>query len=102
MAFSLLVLRKTSSQNFLDKWVLVGYTHFMTVITDSKKRVTLPAKPGSRFDVQSFGEDKYILTRLEKVTLPRARIIKRGGRLYLTNGRALTNTDVQKVLEEFP
>jgi hypothetical protein len=74
----------------------------MTVITDSKKRVTLPAKPGSRFDVQSFGEDKYILTRLEKVTLPRARIIKRGGRLYLTNGRALTNTDVQKVLEEFP
>ena len=74
----------------------------MTVITDSKKRVTLPAKPGSRFDVQAFGEDKYILTRLEKVTPPRARILKRGGRMYLTNGRTLTNNDVQQALAEFP
>lgn len=39
----------------------------MTVIADSKKRVTLPAKPGERFDVQKFGEDKYVLTRLEPV-----------------------------------
>jgi hypothetical protein len=39
----------------------------MTVIADSKKRVTLPTKPGERFDVQVFGEDKYVLTRLAPV-----------------------------------
>jgi hypothetical protein len=80
----------------------VGYTHNMTVIADSKKRVTLPAKPGSRFDVQVFGEDKYVLTRLEPVTPPRARIIRRDGRAFLTNGRTITNADVQKAMEEFP
>ena len=81
---------------------MVGYTHYMTVIADSKKRITLPTKPGERFDVQTFGDDKYVLTRLERVTPPRARIVKRGGRSYLTNGRTITNADVQKAMEEFP
>ena len=74
----------------------------MTVIADSKKRVTLPAKPGDRFDVQTFGEDKYVLTRLEPMPPPRARIVRRGGRSFLTNGRTITNADVQKAMEEFP
>ena len=33
----------------------------MTVIADNKKRVTLPTKPGERFDVQTFGDEKFIL-----------------------------------------
>jgi hypothetical protein len=74
----------------------------MTVITDSKKRITLPARPGERFDVQVFGEDKYVLTRLVPATPPRARIVRRGGRAFLTNGRTITHADVQKALEEFP
>jgi len=36
----------------------------MTVIADNKKRVTLPTKPGERFDVRTFGDEKFILTRL--------------------------------------
>ncbi|HEY1663028.1 MAG TPA: hypothetical protein VGI03_11475 [Verrucomicrobiae bacterium] len=39
----------------------------MTVIADNKKRVTLPTKPGERFDLQAFGKDKFVLTRLEPV-----------------------------------
>jgi hypothetical protein len=74
----------------------------MTVIADSKKRVTLPTKPGERFDVQVFGGDKYVLTRLAPAAPPRARIIRRGGRAFLTNGRTITNADVQKAMEEFP
>jgi hypothetical protein len=39
----------------------------MTVIADNKKRVTLPAKPGERFDLQAIGQDKFVLTRLAPV-----------------------------------
>ena len=39
----------------------------MTVIADNKRRVTLPTKPGERFDVQTFGDEKFILTRLAPV-----------------------------------
>ena len=74
----------------------------MTVITDSKKRITLPAQPGERFDVQSFGGDKYVLTRLVPAAPPHARIVRRGKRAFLTNGQAVTHADVQKALEEFP
>jgi hypothetical protein len=35
----------------------------MTVIADNKKRVTLPTKPGERFDLQRIGQDIFILTR---------------------------------------
>jgi len=54
----------------------------MTVVADSKKRVTLRlAKPGERFDVQSAGNGKFILTRLEPVgecAPAKVRIVKRG------------------------
>ena len=56
----------------------------MTVVADSKKRVTLRlAKPGDRFDVHLAGNGKYVLTRLEPVPPPRpakVRIEKRGNR----------------------
>ncbi len=40
----------------------------MTVVADSKKRVTIRlAKPGERYDVQVAGDGKFILTRLEPV-----------------------------------
>jgi hypothetical protein len=74
----------------------------MTVITDSKKRVTLPAKPGERFDVQSFGGDKYVLTRLAPVEPAPVRLVKRHGYTVALSGRKITNADVQKAMEEFP
>lgn len=52
----------------------------MTVIADSKKRVTLPTKPGERFDLQNFGGDKFVLTRLAPVEKPaRVRLFKKHG-----------------------
>jgi hypothetical protein len=39
----------------------------MTVVADNKRRVTLPTRPGERFEVQAFEEDKFILTRLVPV-----------------------------------
>ena len=74
----------------------------MTVITDSKKRVTLPAKPGERFDVQVFGEDKYVLTRLAPVEPARVRLVKKHGYTVAVSGRVITHADVQQALEEFP
>ena len=47
----------------------------MTVIADNKKRVTLPTSPGERFDVQAFGGDKFVLTRLAPVELRPAKIV---------------------------
>ena len=38
-----------------------------TVLADAKRRVVLPAaKPGDVFDVQSQGEDRMLLVRLER------------------------------------
>ena len=43
----------------------------MTVIADNKKRVTLPTRPGERFDLQAVGEDQFILIRLKPVQAPK-------------------------------
>jgi len=46
----------------------------MTVVADNKKRVTLPTKPGERFDLQTVGNDKFILTRLAPVKVRPAKV----------------------------
>lgn len=39
----------------------------MTVKTDSKKRVVLPAaRPGDVYDIQEQGDGRYLLVRLER------------------------------------
>jgi len=74
----------------------------MTVITDSKKRVTLPAKPGERFDVQSFGGDKYVLTRLVPAAAAAVRLVKKHGYTVAVGGPPVTNAQVRRALDEFP
>jgi len=76
----------------------------MTVIADNKKRVTLPTKPGERFDVQSYGCDKFILTRLAPVEPRRAKV-----KFKKVNGYTVAETDhpidvnaINRALEEFP
>jgi hypothetical protein len=76
----------------------------MTVIADNKKRVTLPTKPGERFDVQSFGNDRFVLTRLAPVK-PRSTkvtIVKRGGFSVGKLGHSINMAALQKALDEFP
>jgi hypothetical protein len=76
----------------------------MTVIADNKKRVTLPTKPGERFDVQSFGSDKFILTRLAPVKSRKARVTfkKVDGYTVGMLGHPIDETALRKALAEFP
>ena len=73
----------------------------MTVIADSKKRVTLPTKPGERFDLQTIGEDKFILTRLVPA-VETIRMVRRHGYTMAVGKRKITQADVRKYLDEFP
>ena len=75
----------------------------MTVIADNKKRVTLPTKPGERFDLQAVGEDKFILTRLVPAeNNARIRLVKKHGYTVAIGKRKISQTDVRKFLDEFP
>ena len=76
----------------------------MTVITDNKKRVTLPTKPGSRFDLQAVGKDKFILIRLEPVKLRQSRVTfrKKGGYTVGKLDHPINNEALREALAEFP
>jgi hypothetical protein len=76
----------------------------MTVIADNKKRVTLPTKPGERFDLQSVGQDKFVLTRLAPVPARPAsvKIQKKGGFTVGKLDHAINETALQEALAEFP
>ena len=78
----------------------------MTVVADSKKRVTLRlAKPGDRFDIQISGAGNYILTKLEPVPgLPPAkvRIEKRGKYHVGILDRPIQEAALKEALAEFP
>lgn len=76
----------------------------MTVIADNKKRVTLPTKPGERFDVQTFGNDKFVLTRLAPVKTRKAKVTfkKVDGYTVGVTGHPLDPEAIQRAIEEFP
>jgi hypothetical protein len=75
----------------------------MTVIADNKKRVTLPTRPGERFDLQAYGGDKFVLTRLVPVEKTgKVRLVKRHGCTVAVNGRKITQAATRRLLDEFP
>jgi hypothetical protein len=76
----------------------------MMVIADSKKRVTLPTKPGERFDLQRIGPDKFVLTRLAPVpTRPsNVKIQKKDGFSVGKLDHAINEEALQEALAEFP
>lgn len=78
----------------------------MTIVADSKKRVTIRlANPGDRFDVQVAGDGKFILTRLEPVREPRparVRIEKRGTYSVGVLNRPISEDAIREALSEFP
>ncbi len=76
----------------------------MTVIADNKKRVTLPTKPGERFDLQAVGDDKFILSRLEPVPLKQARVTfrKKDGYTVARTERPMNEAALREALEDFP
>ena len=78
----------------------------MTVVADSKKRVTLRlAVPGDRFDVQVADGGKYILTKLEPVQPSppaKVRIEQRGQYHVGVLDRPINEAALQEALAEFP
>ncbi|HEV2318809.1 MAG TPA: hypothetical protein VGV18_03610 [Verrucomicrobiae bacterium] len=76
----------------------------MTVIADNKKRVTLPTKPGERFDLQRIGQDKFVLTRLAPVATRAARVklVKKQGFTVGRLDHTIDEAALQEALAEFP
>ena len=76
----------------------------MTVIADNKRRVTLPTKPGERFDVQTFGDEKFILTRLAPVETRPARVTFKKVDGYTVGGlgHPINEAALKEALAEFP
>jgi hypothetical protein len=75
----------------------------MTVIADNKSRVTLPTRPGERFEVQAFGEDKFILTRLVPVEkIETVRLVRKHGYIVAVGTRRIAQAQVRKALDQFP
>ena len=76
----------------------------MTVIADSKKRVTLPTRPGERFDLQAQGGDRFILTRLVPVEPRKSKVSSKKTAGYTVGclGHPVNADALQRSLEEFP
>ncbi|HUA66290.1 MAG TPA: hypothetical protein VME24_10605 [Alphaproteobacteria bacterium] len=76
----------------------------MTVIADNKKRVTLPTKPGERFDLKKIGEDQFILTRLAPVPVRPAgvKLVKKDGFTVGKLDHPIDDAALREALAEFP
>ena len=76
----------------------------MTVIADKKKRVTLPTKPGERFDVQTVGDEKFILTRLTPMARRATKVTfkKVDGFTVGRLGHPINPAALKEALTEFP
>ena len=76
----------------------------VTVIADNKKRVTLPTKPGERFDVRVLGDGQFVLTRLEPSRPRRAKVTVRkvGGYTVGHLDHPISETALREALAEFP
>ena len=75
----------------------------MTVIADCKKRLTLPTKPGERFDVRVVGDGQFVLTRLEPAHPRPAKVSlrKAGGYTVGRLDRPISETALQTALADF-
>jgi hypothetical protein len=76
----------------------------MTVTIDSKRRAILPAKPGLRFDVQIFGDEKIILTKLIPAAPRPAKVTFRkvDGFTVAKTNQPINESALKEALAEFP
>jgi hypothetical protein len=75
----------------------------MVVIADGRRRVTLPkpAHPGDAFAIESAGEGKFLLSRLEKASR-RIKLSREKGFLVASSGKAITMEQTRAHMDEFP
>jgi len=83
----------------------VGYTHNMQVLhSDHRRRVTLPepARPKDSWIPEVIGSNQILLTRVEKPSRPRAKLIRKDGLLLLTSKQPISWEETRKAMDEFP
>ncbi len=78
-----------------------------TATVDDRKRVRLPgAKPGQVLAVEQNADGVITLTPMKKAETgpPKARLVKRGGRTYLStgSGQKMNEQVLKELLAEFP
>jgi bifunctional DNA-binding transcriptional regulator/antitoxin component of YhaV-PrlF toxin-antitoxin module len=73
----------------------------MNATVDNKRRVLLPksVRPGLIFRIEETATG-YELTRLEEAKPSQARLVEKNGMAYLTNGRQITQEDVERAMDE--
>jgi hypothetical protein len=100
----LLLWQGFSLRKQLDGYPVKWDNPTMTVIADNKKRITLPTQPGERFDLQAYGKDKFVLTRLTpvKTRSTTVRIQKKSGFTVGKIGHKISESALNEALAEFP
>jgi hypothetical protein len=96
---------RQDSGKLLAMWRDVGYTHNMQVLhSDNRKRVTLPdpARPKDSWIPEVVGLNQILLTRVEKPSRPRAKLLRKNGLLLLTSKRPIHWGETRKAMDEFP
>lgn len=75
----------------------------MTIIADSRRRVTLPdpVHPGDAFAVEKIGEGQFLLSRLEKAA-SKVKLSREKGFLVASSGRPITMAQTRALMNEFP
>src|SRR6266478_2599716 len=77
----------------------------MTLTADSKRRVIIPsARPGDLFEIQTAGEGKFTLTRLEPIheRPNRGHFEKRGKYSVFVTERPISLDAIKEALADFP
>jgi hypothetical protein len=66
----------------------------MKLVADSRGRLTAADlfRPGTAFDASPQPDGSIRIVELVEKKTPRARIVRRGGRMYLTNGRKISKS----------
>ncbi len=66
----------------------------MKLVADSRGRLTAADlfRPGTAFDASPQPDGSIRIVELVEKKAPRARIVRRGGRMYLTNGRKISKS----------
>jgi hypothetical protein len=82
---------------------MVGYTHGMVIVADSRRRVTLPKStaPGDAFEIEAIGDEQFVLSKLKK-RAPKIRLRRKNGLLVATSGRRITMEQTRAAMDEFP
>jgi hypothetical protein len=75
----------------------------MIVVADTRRRVTLPtpAHAGDVFAVESPGQGRFVLTRLEKQR-PSVKLVRKQGFLVASTGRKISMAQTRALMDEFP